>query len=132
MSPDERDEVLGGLAGSSIGGYTGFRIGSASAAKQVGVGQRVFRVWGDGSRPWGRSWTTVDPRTVANYRDLAGLPSQNSGRFVSEGILDNVQGVTTRGALRLDGTTGGLHEVLVPNPQSQIRLQNIQGVNPEF
>src|SRR5262249_31381899 len=42
---------------------------------------KVFRVWGDGSKPWGPSWTPVDPRTVPNYRNAAGLPSKNSGRF---------------------------------------------------
>lgn len=78
------------------------------------------------------SWTTVDPRTVGNYRNAAGLPSQNSGRFLSEGSLRNTQGVTTRGALPLNGNAGGLREVIVPNPASQIQLRNVQGLNPPF
>lgn len=32
----------------------------------------LYRVWGDEAGANGRSWTTVDPRTVANYRDSAG------------------------------------------------------------
>ena len=31
-----------------------------------------------------------------------------------------------------DGNPGGLQEILVPNPQTQIRLQSVMGVNPEF
>lgn len=98
----------------------------------VGEGTKVFRVWGDEAGASGRSWTTVDPRTVPNYRNAAGLPVQNSGRFISEGVLSNTQGVTTRGALPLHGNAGGLSEVIVPNPTTQIRLQNVQGLNPEF
>jgi hypothetical protein len=69
---------------------------------------------------------------VANFRNIAGLPNQNSGRFVSEGILQNAEGVTTRGALPLHGNAGELPELIVPNPQSQISLWNVQGLNPEF
>ncbi len=38
----------------------------------------------------------------------------------------------TRGALPLDGNHGGLPEVVVPNPQTQIRLGGVQGLNPQF
>ena len=37
-------------------------------------GTRVFRVWGDASGAWGRSWTRVDPRTIPNCRNVAGSP----------------------------------------------------------
>jgi hypothetical protein len=98
----------------------------------VAQGTKVFRVWGDEAGAWGRSWTTVDPRTVPNFRNAAGLPAQNSGRFVTEGILENTQGVTTRGALPLHGNAGGLPEVVIPNPATQVRPVNVQGLNPEF
>ena len=35
----------------------------------------VYRAFGDDARAQGFSWTTVDPRTVDNFRDAAGLPS---------------------------------------------------------
>jgi len=78
------------------------------------------------------SWTTVDPRPVSNFRDLAGLPSQNSGRFLSIGTLRNAKGVVSRGALPLEGNAGGLPELVIPNPETQIQLQNVMGLNPEF
>ncbi|MEM7765840.1 MAG: RHS repeat-associated core domain-containing protein, partial [Pseudomonadota bacterium] len=95
-------------------------------------GTKVYRVWGDQSGPNGRSWTTADPKTVDNYRDASGLPNQNSGRFVSEGTLRNTDGVTRREALPLDGNRGGLDEVIIPDPQNQVDLSRVSGVNPEF
>ena len=35
----------------------------------------VYRAFGGDARAQGFSWTTTDPRTVANFRDAAGLPS---------------------------------------------------------
>jgi RHS repeat-associated protein len=95
-------------------------------------GITIFRVWGDDAAAWGRSWTTVDPRTVENFRDAAGLPNQNSGRFVSEGILRDPTGVQFKAADPLHGNRGGLPEVVVPNPAGQIDLTNVQGLNPEL
>ena len=101
-------------------------------APTVHEGTPVFRVWGDEAGAWGRSWTTVDPRTVPNYRNAAGLPTQNTGRFVSEGVLLNTRGVTTRAAKNLHGNAGGLPELVIPNSASQVRLTNVQGLNPPF
>jgi uncharacterized protein RhaS with RHS repeats len=106
-------------------------FGRALRAKPT-VGTKLFRVWGDGSEAMGPSWTTVDPRTVPNYRNAAGLPAGNSGRFLSEGVLRSTQRVTTRDALPLHGNVGGLPEVRLSNPVPQIRLENVQGLNPEF
>jgi len=69
---------------------------------------------------------------VPGYRNAAGLPNQNTGRFLSEGTLLNSKGVAARKALSLDGNVGGLRELVVPNPQLRIRLDNIQGLNPEL
>ena len=93
------------FAGAVIPGVSGgwFR-GGAKGAKN---GTRVFRVWGDGAGPNGRSWTNIDPGTVPNYRDVAGLPVENTGRFVSEGVLVDATGVTTRSALPLGNNRGG-------------------------
>ena len=35
------------------------------------VGTKVFRAWGGDSGPFGKSWTNVDPRTVADFRGAA-------------------------------------------------------------
>jgi uncharacterized protein RhaS with RHS repeats len=72
-------------------------VAAESAEAVVNEGTAVYRVWGDGAGAWGRSWTTVDPGTISNFRDVAGLPSQNSGRFFSIGILNNAEGVLSRG-----------------------------------
>ena len=96
------------------------------------AGDRVYRVWGGEAESTGRSWTRTDPRTVPNYRDAAGLPAQNAGRFVSEGKLVDTKGVQSRQALELHGNGGGLDELVVPHPNAQIRLTRVSGVNPEF
>lgn len=98
----------------------------------VEEGTKVYRVWGDGAKPDGHSWTTVNPGTVDNYRDAAGLPSQNTGRFVSEGTLVDNTGVIRKQADPLHGNTGGLDEVVVPDPNGQINLTGVSGANPEF
>jgi hypothetical protein len=92
----------------------------------------VYRVWGDDARPWGRSWTTVDPRTVPDYRDLAGLPDQNTGRFLSSGSLHDTRGVRRRRAEPVHGNRGGLDEVLIPDAERKIDLRGVEGLNPEF
>jgi len=101
-------------------------------ADEVGEGTKVFRVFGENNNPLGQSWTTVDPRTVDNFRDAAGLPDVNTGRFVAEGRKTDMSGVSTRSALPLDGNKGGLPEVLIPNAANQVRLERVSGVNQEF
>lgn len=106
--------------------------GFLAAKTGVGEGTKVFRVWGDEAGAYGRSWTTVDPRTVPGYRNAAGLPNQNTGRFLSEGVIQDTTGIRFKAADPLHGNTGGLPEVVIPNPAQQIRLQNVQGLNPQF
>nr|WP_256381552.1 RHS repeat-associated core domain-containing protein [Sulfuricella sp. T08] len=130
------DTAIQGMAENKQGSVDALLLlgtmGRGGAKAGVQEGTQVFRVWGDGANAWGRSWTTVDPRTVQNYRDTAGLPNQNSGRFLSEGVLKDTSGVTLKAADPLHGNIGGLPEVVIPNPQSQIKLQNVQGINPKF
>ena len=106
-------------------------------------GTRVFRVWGrdasnpdlaaNQSGPWGRSWTRVDPRTVPNYRNAAGLPNDaNLGRFMSVGRLADTTDVVTTTASRIGENVGGLDEVFIPNPEQQVILEEVMGLNPEF
>ncbi|KDA53244.1 hypothetical protein EG19_06580 [Thermoanaerobaculum aquaticum] len=118
--------MIAGPANSTI------KAAAAGNPAQVAKGTTLFRVWGDGSGPWGRSWTPVNPATIPNYRNAAGLPVTNTGRFVSEAILTDTTGVTTRRALPLHGNSGGLPEVVVPKPESQLVLVRVSGVNPPF
>jgi len=92
----------------------------------------VYRVWGDDSAAWGHSWTTVDPSTIANYRDFAGLPDLNTGRFISVGQITDPSGISMRAALALDGNAGGLSELLIPDPFMQIELNGVYGINPKY
>jgi RHS repeat-associated protein len=99
------------------------KIPAPSAAVESATlpeGQLLFRVWGNESGPFGHSWTPVNPESVANFRDAAGLPNVNSGEWTSVGTLKDTTGLTTRDALPLDGNEGGLPETLVPNPRTQI------------
>jgi hypothetical protein len=109
-------------------------------------GEKVFRVWGSdpnkpqmpGSKPWGDSWSPVNPSTVNNFRNLAGLPSGaesgafNTGRFVSEGIITDASGIIQQTAISLDGQAGGLIEYIIPNAIEKIQLINVSGVNPPY
>ena len=108
------------------------KIGTEVESSAVSSGTKVYRIWGNEAKASGRSWTTVDPRTVPNYRNAAGLPKQNTGRFLSEGTLSDTRGVSLKSADPLHGNAGGLPEVVVPKPESQIMLENVQGLNPEF
>jgi hypothetical protein len=76
------------------------------------------------------SWTRVDPSTVPNYRNVAGLPDVNTGRFVIQGVLTSTDGVTVRSALALDGNAGGIDEVLIPKAAKQVTITSVSGVDP--
>lgn len=106
-------------------------IKSRSEVSGVEKGAKVYRIWGDDSGPHGKSWTTVDPNAVSNYRGEAGLPPQNTGRFVSEGRLIDTTGVTVKPADSIYGNPGGLEEVVIPDPKNQVQLERVSGVNPE-
>lgn len=93
----------------------------------------LFRVFGDEAQGLGKYHTTVDPAVVEDYRTVAGLYPGNSGSFVLEGTLNDTEGVTfTQAAPGPGGVGGGLPEVYVPNPETQITIQRVSGVNPSF
>lgn len=103
--------------------------------------EKIYRVYGDDSRAGGASWSPVNPGSVANYRDAAGLPSggasgaTNTGRFVIEGdLLDPTMVVLRRNALPLDGMQGGIPEYIIPDwmENGSVRVTRVSGVNPEF
>jgi RHS repeat-associated protein len=92
----------------------------------------VYRVFGGEARGMGHSFTTVEPWTVPNYRGAAGLPTGNSGSFLLEGVLTDRTGVVFRPSLPGAGGPGGLAEVLIPNPNSQVRIIRVSGLNPPW
>ena len=111
---------------------------SASRAVSAGrtataEGTQLFRVFGNEAKGLGQYYTTVNPGSVANFREAAGLFPGNSGQFVLQGTLKDTAGVIFRGAAPgPGGVGGGLSEVFVPNPQTQINILRVSGANPAF
>lgn len=122
--------------GNRTGGTSGVFAGldELDAAKTAaGEGTQLYRVFGNEARGLGNYYTTVNPGTVADFRTTAGLFPGNSGSFVLEGTLKNTEGVIFRGAAPgPGGVGGGLPEVFVPNPATQININRVSGVNPPF
>jgi RHS repeat-associated protein len=120
--------VVGGAVGSALVGEASEAIGGG--AQQ---GMRLYRVFGDEAKGLGQYYTTVNPADVADFREAAGLFPGNSGRFVLEGVLQDTEGVQVGVAeAGPRGVGGGLPQVFVPNPTSQISVLRISGVNPRF
>ncbi|MEI6349105.1 MAG: RHS repeat-associated core domain-containing protein [Bacteroidota bacterium] len=105
---------------------------SSVAAKKGEI--TVYRAFGGDSRVEGFSWTTANPTTVSNYRNVAGLPSggasgfNNTADFMIEGKANVLDIIKTRSALPLDGNVGGLPEHLI-NPQN-VRITNFKVLKP--
>ncbi len=99
-------------------------------------GMYIYRVWGNQSQKWGASWTPIDPRSVPNYRNAAGLPSvivngkpENSGEHLTIGKLIHPDRASLKGqgAGPLHGNTGGLPELLVDMP-SWNHIQEVETI----
>ena len=104
----------------------------AAAADSAG-GTTVYRVFGGEANGLGQYWTTVDPGSIPDYRGTAGLFPGNAGQFVIQGTLNDTSGVSFQlAAPGPGGFGGGLPEVFVPNPGSQISITGVSGVNPPF
>ena len=92
---------------------------------------KVYRVYGGEAKAIGKSWTPINPQSISNYRDVAGLPNVNSGRFIIEGTTSKSNVELIRKALKYDGNKGGLLEYIIRDP-NKIKINNVSGVNPEF
>ena len=90
----------------------------------------VFRVYGGKAKPGGFSWTPVNPNGVGNFRNAAGLPNVNTGRFVIEGTIKRSSIIKSRSALPLDGNKGGLLEYII-DPKN-VNINRVSGANPVF
>lgn len=112
--------------------------GASVAAKGAPVAAKgeltVYRVFGGDARAQGFSWTTTDPRTVRNFRDLAGLPSggasgaTNTADFLIQGRVKASDIIKSRSALPLDGNRGGLPELII-DPKN-IKLTDFSVLKP--
>jgi len=96
-------------------------------------GTQLYRVFGGEAKGLGQYYTTVNPGSLPNFRTPAGLYPGNAGQFVLEGTLSNTEGVIFRSAAPGPGRIGGgVPEVFVPNPQTQINIIRVSGANPPF
>jgi len=135
---------LAGAAAEGLSGYVARFLDWASglgqsgmagtgAASEIQTGTTVYRVFGDGAEAFGKYWTTVNPNTVNDFRTAAGLFPQNTGRFVIEGTITDTTGITVDGAAAgPSGVGGGLTQVIIPNPEEQLIINQVSGVNPPF
>jgi hypothetical protein len=127
-APSPFDFLAGGILGIARA-FVGGAIDEAAALE----GATLYRVFGGEARALGDWWTTVDPATVANYRNAAGLFPANAGTFVVEGTLTDTTGVTvTTATPGYGGVGGGLPSVIVPNAASQISIQRLIVPNPPY
>jgi RHS repeat-associated protein len=92
------------------------------------AGAKIYRVYDN--RPYGRSWTPIDPRGVDNYAGKSGM--YNSGRFLIEGTLKDASGVIFKSADPGPYGNGGLTEWVVPHSEAQVQIDNVYGLNPEL
>lgn len=93
-------------------------------------GDTVYRVWGGDSKLYGHSWTRTNPLSTDNYRNAAGLPPGNTGRYMTRGRLINMGNVFSRDALPIGKNLGGLDELLVPNVKEQIIIETTKRLRP--
>ena len=140
-----QDDHLGDAPNTRDDGGSGKGVDAMQAATRSvpppSEGQRVWRVYGQqmdgaghplpaGARPFGQSWTPVDPTLSPNYRRDAGLPNENPGRFFIEGMLRRPEDVTeVRPALPLDGNPGGWPEYVIENSEEAVDVTRVGGVN---
>ncbi len=111
---------VGQLAKAGVGALQGQGAAAVASESEPQVGQKVYRVFGNRAKAYGRSWTPIDPRTVPDYADAAGLFPGNAGKYLSEGVLTDIKGINVMEALPAPGRTGGLTEYVIPDPKNQV------------
>src|SRR5690606_41224624 len=78
------------------------------------------------------SWTTVNPKKVKDFRNLAGLPSggasgsTNTANFMIQGQVKSRNILQSRSALPLDGNKGGLPELIIDPKRSEEHTSELQ------
>ena len=111
---------IGFLAGLGFG--AGVFGGAAAATSPIPEELTVYRAFGADARAQGFSWTTKNPATVNDFRNVAGLPSggasgsMNSADFMIQGDVKLSNIIDSFPAEPLDGNIGGLPELKI-NPR---------------
>jgi RHS repeat-associated protein len=110
-----------GIGALTFGIESGLALGSigslGTTAESVTVsgiqeGATIYRVFGGESRALGRSWTTVAPDAVSDFRAAAGLFEANTGQYVITAELKSLQGFSLRQSL--PGPTTPLGAIQIP------------------
>jgi RHS repeat-associated protein len=137
-SPYTQLSVMQGAAYGAADIVAGEVIGAVALRawlpKAVEGEMTVYRVFGGDASAEGFSWTTINPTTVSDYRNLAGLPSggasgaTNTAEFMIEGTVNSRNIIKSRSALPLDGNIGGLPEVII-DPKN-VRITNFSVLKP--
>ena len=126
--------ILGILPGAGKGAGIGIRAADNLVGAAAKSEVNVYRVFGGDARAQGFSWTTVDPRTVSNFRNGAGLPSGGASRatntadFLIQGKVSSADIIKSRSALPLDGNAGGLPELII-DPKN-VKLNDFSVLKP--
>ena len=122
-------ERAAAAAGSGTGQSTAASLAENAAKTSESA---VWRVWGGGARQLGRSWTPIDPRTLESARGSLGLPSENTGEFLTKAVIKDWTGIQARPSLPLAGNPGGALEYLIPDPARQLDMLSTVRVSPPF
>jgi hypothetical protein len=126
--------LLLSLIGSAMGKHSEFWQSPHAPKTATQSEITVYRVFGGDARAQGFSWTTVDPRTVSNFRNGLGLPSggasgsTNTADFLIKGTVKRSDVLEFKLADPLDGNMGGLPELKI-NP-GNVRLNDFSILNP--
>ncbi len=106
------------------GGKALFKFG-AKTAGGIQEGATIYRVFGGESRALGRSWTTVAPDAVSDFRASAGLFETNTGEYVITARLKSSEGFSVRQALPGPATPSGALQI----PELLFEKTPVPGVN---
>lgn len=114
---------LGSGAKVGIGVLTLATLGASTAETAIAdESVTVFRVFGGDARAQGFSWTPIDPTTISDFRNVAGLPSggmsgvTNTADFMIVGRVNPQNIISSYPAASLDGNIGGIMEYII-NPE---------------
>lgn len=112
---DPNKMLVSGVVGGAIGGVT---QGMANA-----FDRNVYRVYGNEAGPYGRSWTTTNPKSMTfdDFNAHVGLPQpKNSGQYATRGLRWSNAGAEYIGASQVGSNPGGGPEIVVSSPYWQI------------
>lgn len=118
--------VAGGLIAYSVATATQALIITLSVKDEEF--ETVYRVFGGQAQLKGESWTPINPMTVPNYRNAAGLPRRNAGTSLAEGRVRSSDIIQIKTADALDGNAGGLLEYKI-NP-ANVKIIKVTPLRP--